>query len=110
MKPSPLKAALALAVLFEVVLLAFYISQNRQSLQLLPGTEPDYQLYCWNTPVGETGRKQIHLFADLKDAYPSLTNEIDSLMDASDFTPSQRQHLCALVQQEQAAKALEERS
>lgn len=109
MKFSATHAVMALSVLVAAGALAF-LSQNRDLILLLPGTEPDHQMHCWNTPVGETGRKQVHLFFDLEEAYPGLENEIKSLKDSSEFTPAQRQHLCALVQQEQVAKELAQRS
>jgi hypothetical protein len=63
----------------------------------MPNLEPDYSLYCWNTPVGEIGRRQIHLFSDLSEVFPALQPELKDLMRTEVFTPEQRQHLCSLV-------------
>ncbi len=108
-KLSPTTKTILLAALISALASAA-LHLHRDKPLLLPGTEPDYQMYCWNTPVGEIGRKQIHLFYGLMEAYPSLRAEIQPFLNGHSFTPEQRQKLCALVKQEQVVDNLAQRS
>ena len=108
-KLSPTTKTVLLAGLITAMASAALYLQSEKPL-LLPGTEPDYQMYCWNTPVGETGRKHVHLFYELMEAYPSLRAEVQPLLNVHSFTPEQRQKLCALVKQEQSVENPAQRS
>ena len=95
MKLTSRKTLLALAIPLTACTIALSMSSSVTSR--MPSFEPDYSLYCWNTPVGEIGRHQIHLFSDLSEAFPALQPELKALMRTDVFTPEQRQRLCSLV-------------
>jgi Spy/CpxP family protein refolding chaperone len=95
MKLTSRKTLLALAISLTACTIALSMSLSVTSR--MPNLEPDYLLYCWNTPVGEIGRRQTHLFSDLSEAFPALQPQLKALMRTEVFTPEQRQQLCSLV-------------